>query len=50
MEIKADEQQQLVSRSRAFCERMSSEVNPVAVDVTNPAPKPQIDGKMNKRL
>ncbi len=29
---------------------MSSEVNPVAVDITNPAPKPQIDGENEQKV
>ncbi|MDY6901171.1 MAG: hypothetical protein SWZ49_24275 [Cyanobacteriota bacterium] len=50
MEIKAEEQQQLLSRSRAFCEKMSDEVNPVAVDVMNPATKPQIDASTEENI
>ncbi|MGK7950448.1 MAG: hypothetical protein AB4368_17100 [Xenococcaceae cyanobacterium] len=44
VEIKPDEQQQLLSRSRAVSERMSEEVNPVAVDVMNPNYLTQIEG------
>ncbi len=44
MAIAPEEQQQLISRSRAFCEKMSDEVNPVAVDLTNSAYLARIEG------
>ena len=48
MEIKAEEQQQLLSRSRAVSEKMSSEVNPV--DVTNSAYLLQIQGGKEEKV
>ena len=50
MEIKPEEQQQLLSRSRTVSEKMSSEVNPVAVDVTNLDYLSQIDGRNEQKV
>ncbi len=50
MEIKAEEQQQLLSRSRAVSERMDEQVNPVAVDVTNSAYLTQIEGRNEQKV
>ena len=50
VEIKPDEQQQLLSRSRAVSEKMDNEMNPVAVDVTNPGYLPQIEGGKEENI
>ena len=50
VEIKPDEQQQLIARSRAVSEKMSDEVNPVAVDVTNPNYLPQMEGRNDEKV
>ncbi len=49
MEIKAEEQQQLLSHSRAVSEKMDDEVNPVAENVTNPIYLPHREGSRQEK-
>ena len=50
MEIKPDEQQQLLSRSRAVSEKMDEQMNPVAVDEKIPNYLPQIEGSKEENV
>ena len=50
VEIKPEEQQQLLSRSRAVSEKMDEQMNPVAVDVTNPTYLTQIEGGKEENI
>lgn len=50
MAIAPDEQQQLISRSRAFCEKMSDEINPVAEKIISVSYLGQLEGETDKKV